>query len=219
MCFVVERDVPKNPLWVCELEYPGDKLLGLIFAVEIAAWHGKVKGLYGVEVRWDMALREVPPSDEILTSCELLELRGHESHCREGPVTPHEYIFWSPIENLWVSLIISWHPWRQIVDVLAQQFCVAIVREEHKMGIGLSSSTIWASLVWKKVAWVLSPLNPGATEAGMLFWPPYHIHIRLILEGEVQVFPVHCVEAVVRPFISGTGSQIPSCHLLTCVKT
>lgn len=32
------------------------------------------------------------------------------------------------------------------------------------------------------------------------------------------MFPVHCVEAVVRPFIYGAGSQIPLCHLLTCVK-
>jgi hypothetical protein len=37
------------------------------------------------------------------------------------------------------------------------------------MGGGLSSSAIWASLVWKEVAQVSSHLNPGAAEAGMLF--------------------------------------------------
>ncbi len=70
ICFVMERDVPEDPLQVCESEYPGDKLPGPIFSVEIATWHGKVEGLYGLEVRWDMAHREIPPSNEILTGCE-----------------------------------------------------------------------------------------------------------------------------------------------------
>ncbi len=33
------------------------------------------------------------------------------------------------------------------------------------------------------------------------------------------MFPIHCVKAVVGPFISGAGSQIPSCHLFACVET
>ena len=36
ICFVMERDVPEDPLQVCELEYPGDKLPCSIFSVEIA---------------------------------------------------------------------------------------------------------------------------------------------------------------------------------------
>ncbi len=36
ICFVMGRDVPEDPLRVCELVYPGDKLPGPIFSVEIA---------------------------------------------------------------------------------------------------------------------------------------------------------------------------------------
>jgi hypothetical protein len=41
----------------------------------------------------------------------------------------------------------------------------------------------------------------------------------LILQGEVQVFPIHCIKTVVGPFIFGARSQIPSCHFFARVET
>ncbi len=58
----------------------------------------------------DVALREFPPSDEVLTGRQRLELRRHEAHRRKWSVTPHEDVFWYPIQNFWISLVIKEHP-------------------------------------------------------------------------------------------------------------
>jgi hypothetical protein len=89
MHFVVEREVAEDPLGVCDVKYPRDKLLGPIFAVEVADGHCEMEGLDCIEVSQNVSLCEIPPSDKILTGCKGLELRGHESHRREWPITSH----------------------------------------------------------------------------------------------------------------------------------
>jgi hypothetical protein len=40
-----------------------------------------------------------------------------------------------------------------------------------------------------------------------------------LLQGEVRMFPIHCVKTVVGPFIFGVKSQIPLCHLFASMET
>ncbi len=87
-----------------------------------------MKGLDGIEMHGDVALREFPPSDEVLAGCQRLELRRHEAHRQKWLVTPHEDVFWYPIQNFWISLVITGHPCCKISNVLTQQLRAAVVR-------------------------------------------------------------------------------------------
>ncbi len=86
------------------------------------------------------------------------------------------------------------------------------------MGGRLPSSAIWASLVGEEFAGVAADLDPCTTKARMLFRPPYFVHICLVLEGKIQVFPVHHVETFIQPLVLGMRGQIFPCHLFTRVE-
>ena len=71
----MEGEVAENPLAVRDLKKLRDELFGLVLAVEVAVGHGQMEGLNGIKVSGDVAFREFPPSDGVLTGRQHFKLR------------------------------------------------------------------------------------------------------------------------------------------------
>jgi hypothetical protein len=71
-----------------------------------------------------------------------------------------------------------------------------------------SKSANQTSFGWASVAGKVANLDPCATEFWILLGPPYLVHVGLILECQVQVLPIHCIELIVRSLMPPARSQV-----------
>jgi hypothetical protein len=81
------------------------------------------------------------------------------------------------------------------------------------------TAAVQASVVWAGVSGEVANLDPHATESQILLRPPNLVHVGLILERQVQVLPVHCIELIIRPLILPARSQVLTCNLFAGVES
>ncbi len=81
------------------------------------------------------------------------------------------------------------------------------------------TAAVWTSLVQAGVSRETANLDPHATESQILLRPPNLVHVGLILERQVQVLPVHCIELIVRPLILPACSQVLTRNLFAGVES
>ena len=81
------------------------------------------------------------------------------------------------------------------------------------------TAAVWTSFVWAGVAGEAANLDPCATESQILLRPPNLVHVGLILERQVQVLPVHCIELIVRPLILPARFQVLTRDLFAGVES
>ncbi len=70
VALIVQGDVAVYPLWVSRLKDLGDKLFGPVSTIEVVTRHRQVEPLDIVKVGWYVPLREIPPSNLVLTVCK-----------------------------------------------------------------------------------------------------------------------------------------------------
>jgi hypothetical protein len=73
--------------------------------------------------------------------------------------------------------------------------------------------------VWAGVSGEAANLDPCATESQILLRPPNLVHVNLILERQIKVLPVHCIELIVRLLILPARSQVLTRNLFTGMES
>ena len=78
------------------------------------------------------------------------------------------------------------------------------------------TAAVQTSFIQAGVSGEAANLDPCATEFQILLRPP---NVGLILECQVQVLPVHCIELIVRPLILPACSQVLTHDLFAGVES
>ncbi len=93
------------------------------------------------------------------------------------------------------------------------------VRTEHKMHCCFPMAAVWTLFVQAGVSGEAANLHPCATESQILLRPPNLVLVGLILERQVLVLPVHCIELILRPLTFSACSQVLTRDLFAGVES